>query len=164
MASAEQVGWLVSAARAARAAGHIWPAMAACEAALESGWGESELAREDHNLFGCKQHLHPVYGTVHIPTREFVSNAWVTVDAAWVRYPDDAACFEDRMRTLRMLSTTYPNYAMALVADTAEEYVAEVSQTWSTDPERAEKCIAIYRAHQAELESAVGTPTQGLEA
>jgi len=151
MATQKQLEWLVAAAESAKAAGHIFPEMAACEAAVESSWGTSVLARSDHNLFGCKQHEHPVYGTVHIPTREFVDQRWITVDAAWVEYPDDAASFADRMKTLRALTTTYPHYLRALIADTPEEYVTEVSQSWSTDPHRAATCISIYHAHKEQL-------------
>jgi hypothetical protein len=35
-------------------------------------------------------------GTVNIPTREFLHEAWVTVDAAWVKYPTLADAFSDR--------------------------------------------------------------------
>lgn len=155
MATHQQIDNLIAAAKAAKAAGHIFPAMAACEAADESGWFTSELARIDHNLFGCKQHVHPIYGTVHIPTKEFINHEWITEDAAWVQYPDDAASFADRMNTLRDLSTTYPHYALALAAQDPEEYVKEVSRSWSTDQDRANKCIAIYRAHLADFERAI---------
>lgn len=154
MASSEQINWLVAEAKAAKTAGHIFPEMAACEAAVESAWGSSELARADHNLFGCKQHNHPIYGTVQIPTREFLNARWVTVDANWVKYPDDTASFADRMQTLRTLSLMYPSYVEALAAEDPFSYVTNVSRTWSTDPNRAEKCIEIYRAHKAELEAA----------
>jgi flagellum-specific peptidoglycan hydrolase FlgJ len=43
-------------------ANHPFAKMAACEAALESSWGNSQLARDDFNLFGMKQHAHPVLG------------------------------------------------------------------------------------------------------
>jgi uncharacterized FlgJ-related protein len=36
-------------------ASHPFPQMAACEAALESSWGNSQLAREGNNLFGMNQ-------------------------------------------------------------------------------------------------------------
>lgn len=165
MASEEQVGFLLGAAKAAKAAGHVWPAMAACEAAAESAWGTSELAVKAHNLFGCKQHQHPVYGTINLPTREFENAAWKTETDAFVDYPDDAAAFADRMQTLRTMSTTYPHYALALAAETPTEYVTEVSRSWSTDPNRAATCIAIYWAHQAVLEAAVaGTPAESAPA
>lgn len=155
MATTEQLNWLSRAAQGAKLAGHVWPEMAACEAALESAWGTSELAREGNNLFGCKQHSHPVYGTISIPTREFQNRTWITVNADWVKYPDLMSCFWDRMNTLRNLSTTYPHYALALAADSPEEYVTEVSRSWSTDPHRAVNCIAIYDAHKGALEAAV---------
>lgn len=155
MLTQEQEQGLTKAAMAAKAAGHIFPEMAACEAALESAWFTSKLAVEDNNLFGCKQHEHPVYGTVHIPTREFEDQRWVTADAAWVEYPDLSSCFADRMNTLRTLSGTYPHYGVALVCDTPEEYVTEVSRSWSTDPARATKCIEIYHAHKPLLAAAL---------
>jgi flagellum-specific peptidoglycan hydrolase FlgJ len=77
-----------AAIEAAEEAGHPWPEYAACEAALESDFGQSQLARDDNNLFGCKQHVHPVYGTVYLPTREFLSGGWVTMEAAFIRYPN----------------------------------------------------------------------------
>jgi len=49
------------------------------------------------------------------------------------------------MSTLLRLSSAFPHYAAALNAKTAEEYVREVSRTWSTDPDRASKCLAIYK-------------------
>ena len=161
MLTPEQQQFLSSTAQAAQAGGHVWPAMGACEAAVESGWGESQLDKEANNLFGCKQHQHPVYGTVNIPTREFTSAGWVTEDAEWVSYPTVADCFADRMLTLRTLSSTYPNYGLALVSDTPEEYVTEVSRSWSTDPNRAQTCIEIFQAHQDILTAALTPAAEG---
>jgi len=59
-------------------------------------------------------------------------------------YPDWQTCFEDRMATLRRLCLVYPHYLAALNAGSATTYVNEVSRTWSTDPERANKVLAIY--------------------
>lgn len=149
----DQLTFLNSTGDAATKAGHIFPAMAACEAALESGYGTSQLARVDHNLFGMKQHQHPVYGTHILPTREFVGvdkdtdavkDGWVVIDAKWVSYPSSVECFIDRMNTLRNLSHAYPHYAAALAAPDAGTYVVEVSKTWSTDPHRADKILNIY--------------------
>lgn len=139
--------FLAGACAAARAAGHVWPEFAACEAALESAWGGSELAVRANNLFGQKQ-SHPAIGeTLTLPTREFLRDAWVTVQAQWVRFADWNACFAERMRLLRALAGEYPHYAEALAASTGEAYVAAVSKSWSTDPGRAEKILAIHRQH-----------------
>lgn len=141
--------FLDRAAQQAEQAGHIYPTMAACEAALECGYGTSKLAIVDNNLFGMKQHTHPIYGTHTLPTREFLNGEWVTVNADWVTYPGWAECFADRMATLQRLSKGqgFPRYLAALMARTAEEYVIAVSATWSTDPNRAVKVLAIHQEY-----------------
>lgn len=146
----EQRHFIASAMAEAVRANHPFALMAACEAALESGWGKSYLAIEACNLFGCKQHLHPVYGTMTLPTREFSKErGWVVIMAGFVKYPDWRACFADRLVTLERLAPNYPHYAAALAATDAETYIAEVSKAWSTDPERAQKCTSIYRQYLA---------------
>ena len=142
-----QLQFLNDTANAALKAGHIYPAMAACEAALESGYGTSGLAKTDHNLFGMKQHQHPVYGTHVLPTREFENGAWIVINANWVSYPSTVECFIDRMNTLKRLAPVYQHYAAALAAPDAGTYVTEVSKTWSTDPNRATKVAGIYHAY-----------------
>jgi flagellum-specific peptidoglycan hydrolase FlgJ len=141
--------FLEKACAAARAAGHVWPEFAACEAALESAWGGSALAVQGNNLFGQKQAHPPLAGTetMELPTREFIRDAWVTVPARWVKFTDWCGCFTERMRLLRGLSAAYPHYAEALAATTGEAYVEAVSKSWSTDPQRAAKVLAVYRQH-----------------
>jgi flagellum-specific peptidoglycan hydrolase FlgJ len=142
--SASDTAFLSSASAAAGAGGCTWPDFAACEAALESGYGKSTLAREDNNLFGMKQHKHPVFGTVSLPTEEFLQGQWVRVNADWVKYPAWSDCFADRMATLRRLAPQYEHYAAALSATDGATFVREVSRTWSTDPNRAQKVLDIY--------------------
>src|SRR5580704_2930951 len=93
-----------------------------------------------------KQHSHPIYGTHALPTREFLNGEWVATEANWIVYPDWASCFADRMASLKRLASVYPHYAAALAAGSATTYVMQVSQSWSTDPERGEKVLAIYDA------------------
>ncbi|HEX6773240.1 MAG TPA: glucosaminidase domain-containing protein, partial [Acidobacteriaceae bacterium] len=96
--------FLRHAAAAARAAGHIFPDYAAAEAALESNWGQSRLAREANNLFGQKASVaEQGSGTLALPTQEFLNGRWVTVIAHWARFADQAACFRARMVLLRRL-------------------------------------------------------------
>lgn len=149
--NADKATWIRTTADAAAQANHVWPMIAACEAALESNFGSSKLAHDANNLFGMKQHVHPVYGTLSIPTKEYVGGEWEVVDASWVKYPTLADCFTDRMDTLERLSVVllngvlkYPHYDAALHATDAVTYVSEISKTWSTDPLRADKVTAIY--------------------
>jgi flagellum-specific peptidoglycan hydrolase FlgJ len=135
-------------------ANHPFPQMAACEAALESAWGNSELARDANNLFGMKQHAHAIYGTMNLPTREFENGTWIQTTAAWVKYADWRACFCDRLATLERLSNAYPHYKAALEAKDPHSYITEVSRTWSTDPERAAKVESVYTEYLA----AIATP------
>jgi flagellum-specific peptidoglycan hydrolase FlgJ len=138
-------------------ANHPFPQMTACEAALESSWGHSELARDANNLFGMKQHSHPICGTMTLPTREWEGSAvdghWVTVSANWVKYSDWRACFCDRLATLERLANKYPHYAAALKATDAKTYIDEVSKSWSTDPDRAKKVFSIYQDYLQEKTS-----------
>lgn len=145
-----QRDFLCNAKTEALKANHPFPIMAACEAALESGWGASLLARDGKNLFGTKQHKHPIFGTLTLPTREYLGGAWKMVDAEWVQYPDFASCFADRLSTLQRLSGAYPHYKAAIEATDAETFISEVSQTWSTDPGRAAKVLSIYQEYLAE--------------
>jgi flagellum-specific peptidoglycan hydrolase FlgJ len=142
--------FLVKATAAARAANHIFPEYAACEAALESGWGSSRLALEANNLFGQKQ-PHPPRGVAYtLATREYLHGAWTTVSAQWMSFPEWQACFVERMALLRSLAAEYPHYRDALSATTGEQFIKQVSLSWSTDPDRAEKVLAIYRGHFAD--------------
>lgn len=146
--------FLLDAFYAAENSGHVFPAFAACEAALESNWGRSALAKEANNLFGTKQHQHPVFGTLNMPTHEWdkIKHSFIVVNAEWVKYPGWKECFEDRMSTLTRLAPEYPHYAAALAAPDGETFVREVSRTWSTDPNRADKVLSIYRNHKDDLQ------------
>ena len=144
-----QRNFLDRATAEAEKARHPFPKMAAAEAALESNWGNSGLARDANNLFGMKQHAHFIYGTMNLPTREFLNGEWIQAVAHWVKYPDWATCFADRLATLERLSNALPHYKAALNAPDPETYVAEVSKTWSTDPDRGKKVLSIYEEYVA---------------
>jgi flagellum-specific peptidoglycan hydrolase FlgJ len=152
--TSEQKSFLDTTRLAAMYASHPFPAMAACEAALESGWGKSLLALQDFNLFGIKQHRHPIYKTVNLPTKEFLGGSWVTVTDGFVKYPDLTSCFADRKGTLMRLASVYPHYKAAIEAPDAETYIREVSKTWSTDPDRANKVLSIYQEYSRQLNDA----------
>ena len=142
------VDFLTKALAGATASGHAWPEYAACEAALETGWGGSGLCQRANNLFGQKQGPQTAgLPTITIPTREFIHGQWVVVDAVWPVFASWADSFSARMELLTALAGEYPNYAAALAASNGEDFVTEVSKTWSTDPTRGAQVLAIHRRH-----------------
>lgn len=152
MATEQQLAALSSVYAAAKTAQVPFADAQACEVMVETSWLTSELGVKYNNLFGMKQHAHPLYETVNLPTREFLDGKWVTQDADFVSYPTPAASFQDRLATLRTLASTHPHYAAALASTSSEGFLTEVSQTWSTDPTRATTCIEILHAHAALLQ------------
>ena len=148
--------FLIDTTAAAKEAGHIFPAMAACEAALESGWGKSELSTRANNLFGQKAPAGTSPANIlAMDTKEYLNHAWVTVPARWMRYASHADCFKDRMAQLERLRVIYKDYGLALDAKTPEDYIVAVSRRWSTDPQRGAKVLETYNAHKAVLEQAI---------
>lgn len=140
------------AAPAALASGHIWPQYAVCEAALESGWGSSELATAANNLFGQKQGATTgTNETIELPTREFLNGAWTTVLATWPKFADWTEAFTARMALLRH----NPVYADALAATDGETFIKLVSVHWATDPLRAEKVLDTYHANWNLIQNAM---------
>lgn len=151
MATPEQLAALTTFRDAARVAKHIFPEMAACEAVVETAWGTSRLYTRYRNVFGQKVSHPPLpYDSVSLPTCEFLTRGAVSTQgmADFVVFPTAIEAFEARMNLLLRLAPAYPHYNAALHAATAEDYVTEVSQTWSTAPDRAANCIAIFKAHQ----------------
>jgi flagellum-specific peptidoglycan hydrolase FlgJ len=148
MLSAAQTQALAGFYKAAKESNHIFPAAAACEGCVETAWGTSKLYLQALNVFGLKQGQTPRFSTVSFPTKEYLNRVWVVVQANFIKYPTLADAFRDRMQTLQRLAPSYPHYASALAATTPEQYLTEVSKTWSTDPLRAQSCIQILRNHQ----------------
>lgn len=154
MATEQQLDALRMLVKEARASEHIFPEMAACEACLETAWLTSELGRDYRNLFGQKcpmVHGYPSnpVGTlkVTLPTKEWDGKQFVEVRACFLWFLSFADAFMHRMRLLEGAANKYPAYARALRAQTPGAYIEEVSRAWSTDPERAQKVLQIYRAH-----------------
>lgn len=136
--------FLPKAFAAAKAAGHVWPEYASCEAALESGWGESLLCKQANNLFGQKQGFSTEgLPTVEIMTHEYFKGRLVVVPAEWPSFPSWESSFAARMELLKRSSL----YAYALGAESGEDFIRRVSKVWSTDPDRGSKVLQIHDAH-----------------
>lgn len=116
------------------------------QAALESAWGESKLALAGHNLFGVKAGKLWTGETLTLPTREYLNGQWVTVNAAWRKYPDWLSSINDHASFL----TRQPRYRKALAGQRSSADFAHQIQLagYATDPQYAAKLCQIIRKHK----------------
>ena len=120
----------------------LFASVTLAQAALESVWGQSKLAREAHNLFGIKG-TGPA-GYVEMPTWEVVNGQRVQTTARFRRYHSRAECLEDRSRIL----TTLSRYRDVREAGTPELQARALQECgWATDPQYAAKIIQIIDQH-----------------
>jgi flagellar protein FlgJ len=132
----------IAAARAASAVSGFPAGITVAQAALESAYGQSELARDAHNYFGIK--AHGEHESIALPTTEIVSGAAEHITARFARYRSMAECFADRDALLARAHC----YAEArAAAGDPEAFARALARSWATDPEYAEKLLAVYRAH-----------------
>ena len=142
MTKKEFIAAATAAAQAASAASGFPPGVTVAQAALESAWGQSELARRAHNYFGIKAHGELPW--IEMPTTEVRGGAAVKERAYFARYESIEACFEDRDRLLARLAVCAE--ARAAARD-PEAFIRALAKHWATDPRYAEKLLAIYRQH-----------------
>jgi flagellum-specific peptidoglycan hydrolase FlgJ len=141
-----QKDFLEKALAHAELAGDPFPEYSTCEAALESAWGQSRLAREANNLFGEHQHHLPIYQTYVLHPNDDVDPK-----DDWIHFPSWKESFQSHMDTIRRLANQhphdYPGYVNALSARNGEDFVMCVSQHWAQDPLRGSKVLSIHKAH-----------------
>ncbi len=114
------------------------------EAALESGWGNSLLAKKASNLFGVKADRSWHGDTLEIRTREYVQGDWGFVPALWRKYANMGECLTDHAAFLR----GNKRYKAAFQCKDGESFAIAVANAgYATDPDYAEKIISIIRQH-----------------
>lgn len=109
------------------------------QAALESGYGQSQLAQQGKNLFGVKAGASWKGPTLSLPTLEYVNGAPVKVQARWRKYSDYAESFRD-------LARVYYNgrYDEALAyRRQPAEFITRAGRVYATDPLYASKVLSI---------------------
>ena len=135
---------IAPAARASAGKTKIPASFTIAEAALESGWGSSQLASQGCNLFGVKADRAWTGETLAMRTREFVRGQWVVIPALWRKYPDWLGCIEDHAAFLirnRRYKTCFDcvdgkGFARAVAA-----------AGYATDPDYAGKICALIDSH-----------------
>ena len=140
MTKDEFIAAATATARAFAANGGSPAGVAVAQAALESNWGNSRLARDAQNYFGIKTHGSLPW--TELPTQESIDGALVRVNARFAKYDSMEACFADRERILTHVAA-YAD-ARACAAD-PEAFIRALARHWATDPHYAEKLLRLYR-------------------
>ena len=125
---------------------------AAAQAILESGWGESWLAKEANNFFGIKKGSGWNGKTVHKETSEYTPDeVHYTTVAEWRKYNHSMESFMDYAALLER-----PRYAKVIEAVEeglpVREYIQRIKDAgYATDPHYVDKIMRIIEAHDMEL-------------
>jgi flagellum-specific peptidoglycan hydrolase FlgJ len=112
------------------------------QAIEESAWGQSSLTAQYHNLFGIKG-AGPA-GSVTLPTQEYQNGSWVTIDAQFAVYHNDAESIADHAELL----ATSGYYARAM-ADRAypDAFASDLTGVYATDPGYGANLIALMKLY-----------------
>lgn len=149
-----------AAALAAEAAGApINVPVAVAQAALESAFGRSGLARDANNLFGIKAGSSWDGPTLDLPTREFVDGQWIGTVATWRKYDELVDCFADYGE---LIARVYPQSAAAKGDPRAYlEGLTSGELKYATDPDYTNKVWSIVERYEL-LELAEPAPPRRL--
>ena len=107
----------------------ILPSLTLAQAILESGWGNSTLASQYHNLFGIKGSYNGQ--SVIMATAEYINGRYIMVDAAFRAYPDNDASVADHSLFL-IRNSRYSNLIGVTNSNLAAEYI--LADGYATDP------------------------------
>lgn len=147
----------IAAARESSRTSRLPAAITVAQAALESNWGQSQLARHAHNYFGIK--AHGAHERVAYPTFECVNGRNLRVTAEFARYASMDECFADRDRLILSLAC----YAEAREAmDDPQAFARALAKHWATDPGYAEKLIGIWHTIEEKISAENAEPTRSI--
>jgi flagellum-specific peptidoglycan hydrolase FlgJ len=112
------------------------------QAIEESAWGQSSLAAQYHNLFGIKG-TGPA-GSVTLPTQEFEDGSWVTINAPFAVYRNDA---ESIAGHAELLATS--GYYTRAMADRGypDAFANDLTGVYATDPDYGANLIALMKLY-----------------
>ena len=80
----------------------VLPSLTGAQAIIESGWGQSGLATQGHNLFGIKGSYNEQ--SVTMPTYEYYGGRYVRINDAFRAYPSNYESIVDHGRFLKQNS------------------------------------------------------------
>jgi flagellum-specific peptidoglycan hydrolase FlgJ len=130
------------------------------QAALESGWGASQLASVGNNYFGIKAGRDWAGPILTIATREFENGMWNTVDANWRKYASVADGIADYVQFFH----DNPRYRKALACTSGKDFAKAVAAAgYATDPDYADKICKIIDQYNLEGVPMVSNATKSTD-
>ena len=123
---------------------HIFASITIAQAALESNWGQSELATQYYNLFGVKSDTGGL-----MTTKEYVNGQWIVVRARFAIYQSWRESIEQHT-ALFVDGTSWDSshYQAVLSADNYVEAAQALQQRgYATDPNYAQKLISLIKIY-----------------
>jgi flagellum-specific peptidoglycan hydrolase FlgJ len=162
--TAQQAAFISQVAPGAMAAQRTYGIPAAvtiAQAIEESGWGQSALAANDHNLFGIKG-TGPAGADIQ-PTQEYENGRWVTQSAAFKVYNNVAESITDHSQLL----ATGESYQHAMAdRHSPDAFANDLTGIYATNPDYGSNLITIMRLYNlyrydtaASAASAAASPT-----
>lgn len=123
----------------------VLPSITGAQAALESGYGTSALARPPYNnQFGIKASADWTGRTVTMPTREYVNGNWISIEASFRAYDDKNQSVTDHGSFFTSTAWRLENYKH-VVGETDYKKACWALQNagYATDQGYAQKLINI---------------------
>lgn len=122
----------------------LFPSLFMAQAILESGNGNSSLAKKANNHFGIKADASWTGKKMNFPTREVLGGKEVMVDACFRAYDNAVDSFKDRTNFLK----SFKRYKNVFLATTPEQQARELqSAGYATDPKYADLLISIMKSN-----------------
>ena len=128
----------------------ILPSLTISQAILESDWGRSGLAVQGNNLFGVKGSYKG--NSVTMKTKEYIDGKWITVDAAFAKYPDQATSVEEHGAFFGSTNWRRENYKHVFGETDYKKAVRAIltpkaGSGYATDPDYDTKIINIIEQY-----------------
>ena len=122
----------------------VYASLMMAQAGLESGWGQSTLATNAHNLFGVKYNGTGEY--VLMPTLEYYGGAYHRVNAKFQKYN---SYYDSLVRYAQLINRNYPNSTKQAGSyqAAAQNLRHGVYGTYATDPTYASKLISVINTY-----------------
>ena len=130
----------------------ILPETILCQSGVESGWGESLLAKNYNNFFGIKASKNYKGKTITLNTREFVNGSYTMVSATFRAYSSFAESAADYINLLK-LNSRYANVFNQ--KDIYNQLVALQVAGYSTTPTYATYIYNVYTSNKNTIDTAI---------